>query len=237
MVLRGLRSMTMLEENLQYVRGRIADAASRVGREAGDVQLVAVTKYAEPEWVRALAKLHPVFGESRPQQLAERVPQFDPSVTWHLIGQLQRNKVRMTLPLCSLVHSGESVRLLDRIELVAGELVLQPAVLLQVNVSGEASKAGFTPDDLRRLAEKLPAYESLTIDGLMTMAPATSNPESTRAVFAGLRELRDELAASTGLALAELSMGMSGDYEIAIEEGATIVRVGSRLFDGLGYRA
>ena len=227
----------MIEENLQYVRGRIGDAASRVGREASDVQLVAVTKYAEPEWVRALAKLHPVFGESRPQQLAERVPQFDSSVQWHLIGQLQRNKVRMTLPVCDLIHSGDSVRLLDRIELIAGELALKPAVLLQVNVSGENSKAGFTATELRGLGDELAAYESIRIEGLMTMAPATSNPESARGVFARLRELRDELAASTGLALAELSMGMSGDYEIAIEEGATIVRVGSRLFDGLGYRA
>ncbi len=231
-----MRSM-MLEDNLDYVRGRIADAASRVGREASDVHLVAVTKYAEPEWVHALARLHPVFGESRPQQLAERVPQYDPSVTWHLIGQLQRNKVRMTLPLCSLIHSGDSIRLLDRIELIASELGLRPAVLLQVNVSGEARKAGFTPDNLRALADKLVAYEKLTIEGLMTMAPATSNPENSRPVFAGLRELRDELAASTGLALSELSMGMSGDYEIAIEEGASVVRVGSRLFDGLGYRA
>lgn len=226
-----------IAQNLQQVRECIAQAAARAGREAEEVTLVAVTKYAEPEWVQALTTMHTVFGESRPQQLAERVPQFGKSVQWHLIGQLQRNKVRAMLPLCHLIHSVDSLRLLDRIQLIASELELRPGVLLQANVSGESSKAGFTPDELRSICDEIAKYDSVLVAGLMTMAPATTNPESTRAVFGSLRELRDELVSGRELTLPELSMGMSGDFEVAIEEGATIVRVGSRLFDGLGYRA
>ncbi len=226
-----------IEKNLWEVRERIATASSRAGRKPEDVTLVAVTKYAEPGWVRALATMHTVFGESRPQQLAERVPQFEDTVEWHLIGQLQRNKVRACLPLCQLIHSVDSVRLLDRVQLIATELELKPNILLQANVSGEASKAGFAPHELKSVCNQISKYDSVSVTGLMTMAPATSEPESTRAVFRALRELRDELADETGLPLRELSMGMSGDFEVAIEEGATIVRVGSRLFNGLGYRA
>lgn len=224
-----------IKANVDAVKQRIADAAARGGRMANDVTLVAVTKYAQDEWVSSLSEIHPIFGENRPQQLAERVPQFSDNVTWHLIGQLQRNKVRLSLPLAHTIHSVDSSRLLDRIELIGSELDLQPRVLVEVNVSGESAKAGFTPDTLRSEAAKLAAFTTVNVAGLMTMAPA-GDAESTRSVFRGLRELRDELAIATGLKLPELSMGMSGDFEVAIEEGATIVRVGSRLFEGLGYR-
>lgn len=224
-----------IQANVAAVKQRIQDAATRSGRMADDVTLVAVTKYAQDEWVASLSRFHPIFGENRPQQLAERVPQFDDSIQWHLIGQLQRNKVRLSLPLAHTIHSVDSWRLLDRIELIGTELELRPRVLIEVNVSGEAAKAGFTPETLREEAAKLTALKTVNVTGLMTMAPA-GDAESTRSVFSNLRELRDQLAASTGLELTELSMGMSGDFEVAIEEGATIVRVGSRLFEGLGYR-
>ena len=230
-----------IQANVTAVKQRIQNAATRSGRAADDVTLVAVTKYAQDEWVASLSRFHPIFGENRPQQLATRVPQFDDNIQWHLIGQLQRNKVRLTLPLAHTIHSVDSWRLLDRIELIGTELIgtelqLRPRVLIEVNVSGEGAKAGFTPQALREEAAKLTALQNVNIAGLMTMAPA-GDAESTRFVFSSLRELRDELAASTGLQLPELSMGMSGDFEVAIEEGATIVRVGSRLFEGLGYRA
>lgn len=224
-----------IQANVAAVKQRIQDAATRSGRTADDVTLVAVTKYAQDEWVASLSRFHPIFGENRPQQLAERVPQFDENIQWHLIGQLQRNKVRLSLPLAHTIHSVDSWRLLDRIELIGTELELRPRVLIEVNVSGEAAKAGFTPETLREEAARLTALKNVNVAGLMTMAPA-GDAESTRSVFCNLRELRDELSASTGLELPELSMGMSGDFEVAIEEGATIVRVGSRLFEGLGYR-
>jgi pyridoxal phosphate enzyme (YggS family) len=224
-----------IRANVTAVQQRIADAATRSNRTADDVKLVAVTKYAEDEWVECLSTIHPIFGENRPQQLATRVEQFDAGIEWHLIGQLQRNKVRPTLPLCHTIHSVDSSRLLDRIELLADELQLQPRVLLEINVSGEATKAGFEPTKVRADIEKLSSLKQTQVVGLMTMAPA-GDAESTRSFFAQLRELAIELRTATGLPLPELSMGMSGDFEVAIEEGATIVRVGSRLFDGLGYR-
>jgi pyridoxal phosphate enzyme (YggS family) len=224
-----------IKANVAAVKQRIAEAAARSGRTSDNVTLVAVTKYAQDEWVASLSGVHPIFGENRPQQLAERVPQFDDKIQWHLIGQLQRNKVRLSLPLAHTIHSVDSWRLLDRIELIGTELQLHPRVLIEVNVSGESAKAGFTPETLRKEAAKLTDLKSVHVAGLMTMAPA-GDAESTRCVFSNLRELRDQLATSTGLELSELSMGMSGDFEVAIEEGATIVRVGSRLFEGLGYR-
>ncbi|MFK7822488.1 MAG: YggS family pyridoxal phosphate-dependent enzyme [Planctomycetaceae bacterium] len=224
-----------ISANVEAVQQRISEAALRSGRTANDVKLVAVTKYAQDDWVQCLSEIHPVFGENRPQQLATRVPQFDPSIEWHLIGQLQRNKVRLALPLCHTIHSVDSWKLLDRIELLAGEMEVKPRILLEVNVSGEESKAGFQPDSIRQDFKKLTLLQHTQIDGLMTMAPA-GDAESTRKFFSQLRQLADDLRDLTGLTLPELSMGMSGDFEVAIEEGATIVRVGSRLFDGLGYR-
>jgi hypothetical protein len=164
--------------------------------------------------------------------MRQELPGLD--VRWHLIGHLQRNKVRPVLPIAACVHSVDSLRLLERIDLLAAELQLRPRVLLEVNVSGEASKDGFPAAELRARSEQLGQYRHVRIDGLMTMAPYSENPESARSTFVGLRQLRDELVSSGELGgLPELSMGMSGDYEVGIEEGATIVRIGSRLFEGL----
>jgi pyridoxal phosphate enzyme (YggS family) len=211
-------------------------AAQRAGREASDVCLVAVTKYARLEWVRELVEAgERVLGESRPQQLVERAPQFEPSLRWHLIGHLQRNKVRPVLPLVELIQSIDSLRLLQRVNVVADELGLSPRVLLEVNVSGERTKDGFTPSELLRNWERLLEMRPATIDGLMTMAPESDDPERARPHFAALRELRDRLRAQSSpeVTLRELSMGMSGDFEVAIEEGATLIRIGSALFAGL----
>jgi pyridoxal phosphate enzyme (YggS family) len=228
-----------LAENLALVQDRIADAALRSGRRPDDVLLVAVTKYVGVEMIEPLIEAGAsVLGESRPQQfwpkaeaLAER------SVRWHMIGQLQRNKIRRTLPLVELVHSAESVRLVDAIDRIAGELSLRMPILLEVNVSRDETKHGFSPDELQAKLSDLAAYRNVEIRGLMCMAGLGTDAEGARGDFAALRELRNGLRSNcpAGVNLNELSMGMSGDYEVAIEEGATIVRVGSALYEGLSW--
>lgn len=209
------------------------DAACQTAdRSTDSVRLVAVTKYADWEWVQALSAHHQVFGENRPQQLSERQPLL-PDMNWHLIGQLQRNKAKLAVRHASMIHSVDSLRLLERVADVAALEGPPTNVLLQVNVSGEESKSGFTPEELQTLFSQMTARQSVSIRGLMTMAPATDDESLIRSSFAGLRQLRDDLSNSHGHALPELSMGMSGDFEIAIEEGATLVRIGSRLFQGL----
>ncbi|MFN9719436.1 MAG: YggS family pyridoxal phosphate-dependent enzyme [Planctomycetota bacterium] len=227
-----------LQKNLKSIRDSIAAACHGVGRHPCSVRLVAVTKYAEWEWVQELSRLHSTFGENRPQQLAERQALL-PQVEWHLIGQLQRNKVKQALQHAAMIHSVDSLRLLQEIVKAAHGLKVRPSLLLQVNVSGEESKSGFASDELRSLWPEITEHvESVSIEGLMTMAPETDDLSIVRPVFAGLRMLRNELAAHPDsrqrrISLPELSMGMSGDYVPAIEEGATLVRIGSRVFAGL----
>jgi pyridoxal phosphate enzyme (YggS family) len=225
--------------NLAEVRERIAVAARAAGRSPGEVRLVAVTKYVDAATTRLLVDAGCTdLGESRPQQLWEKSALLnDAGIRWHLIGHLQRNKVRRTVPLVYLVHSGDGLRLLEELDREAASLVGRPPlpVLLEVNVSGEAAKHGFAPDDLPRHAAALAALGHLEIRGLMAMAGLDDDPTSARRDFAGLRELRDRLRREWGgrFALDELSMGMSGDYEAAVAEGATLVRVGSALFQGV----
>jgi len=229
---------TVIQQNLADVQNCMAAACAESGRDANDVNLVAVTKYAEWEWVQALATCHCVFGENRPQQLVERCALL-PDAQWHLIGQLQRNKVRQVIPHATLIHSVDSLKLLNRIVDVSDELSLRPQILLQVNISGEASKAGFSSKDLAlEWPSVLSFQDRVEVIGLMTMAPASDAPEVARPTFRGLADFRAELAAredsqSLNVTLPELSMGMSNDFEVAIEEGATLVRIGSRLFQGL----
>ena len=232
-----MRGMTdRLADNLLQVTAEIATACSRAGRSPNDVTLVAVTKYAELGWVRQLVELGACnLGESRPQQLLERSEQLPIDVRWHLIGHLQRNKVKSVLTRTALIHSVDSLRLLERISALAGELSLRPRVLLEINVSGEASKGGLSVSELTAQWEIIQAVPNVDIAGLMTMAPLSDDPVASRPVFRALRLLRDELAARAvvPIQLTELSMGMSGDFAVAIEEGATLVRIGSRLFEGL----
>jgi PLP dependent protein len=228
--------LDILRRNLDAVRTQIAAACERAGRSPVAVSLVAVTKYADLEWVRGLYELGlRDFGESRPQQLVERARQLPADIRWHLIGHLQRNKAALVLPHVALIHSVDSRRLLDQLRNDAEKLNLSPRVLLEVNVSGEATKDGFALDDLRSQWSQLRTTPRVQIAGLMTMAPLADDPVAAQPHFRRLRELRDELAAiSRGeCPLPELSMGMSGDYPAAIAEGATIIRIGSALFAGL----
>ncbi|HUG93738.1 MAG TPA: YggS family pyridoxal phosphate-dependent enzyme [Planctomycetaceae bacterium] len=226
---------TILAGNLALVRRRIDTACLRSGREGDAIRLVAVTKYARLDWVRELIGLGVAdLGESRPQQLIERAEALGEPVRWHLVGHLQRNKVRKVLPLAACIHSVDSWKLLERIDLLSAELGLRPDVLLEVNVSAEAAKDGFAVDALADGWPQAARCRHVRVAGLMTMAPLQDDPEHARPVFRRLRELRDELSARPpALALPELSMGMSHDFDVAIEEGATMIRVGSDLFAGL----
>ncbi len=224
--------------NLQEVRERIADAAVRSGRSPGDITLVAVTKYADSTAARALIAAGCLeLAESRPQELWRKADELrDADIHWHLVGHLQTNKLRRTLPLLRLVHSVDSVRLLTEIERMAAELDLSVPILLEVKIARDATKHGFASDDLAPLLEQHGSkLRHVEIRGLMGMASREGDLDSARREFDALRELRDRLKSNlpANVSLDELSMGMSEDFEVAIAEGATLVRVGSRLFQGI----
>jgi pyridoxal phosphate enzyme (YggS family) len=220
-----------IPDNLAKVRRAISEAERAAGRPDGSVQLVAVTKTHSVDVIQeAIDAGHLIFGENRVQEARAKIPELSSRVQWHLIGHLQSNKVRVALPLFQLVHGVDSVELLADIDRIAAELGLFPRVLLQVNVAGEASKFGFSPAKLVEQVETIAACERANIEGLMTIPPLAPSAEHSRPYFVALRELRDRLARESGFALPELSMGMSGDYRVAIAEGATIVRVGTAIF-------
>ena len=218
-------------ENLDIVRSRIASAATRAGRNPAEVELVAISKTYPAELVREAAEAgQELFGESRVQEALVKIPELPGRLRWHFIGHLQANKVRKALPLFELIHGVDTMGIARDIDRIAAELGLHPRVLLEVNVSGEGSKHGFTPEALERGLEELLALPRLQVEGFMTMAPLAEAAEASRPCFAALRTLRDRLSAQAGIPLPTLSMGMSGDYEVAVEEGATLVRVGSAIF-------
>jgi len=227
-----------IAENLADVRRRIAAAARRCGRNPQQITLVGVTKYVSAAEVRALVEAGCTeLGENRPQQLWQKAEAVGAcGLRWHMVGHLQRNKVRRTLPLVQMIHSADSPRLVAAIDRIAGELSLCVPVLLEVNVSGESAKGGFEPAAVEPFLEELTGYRNVQIRGLMCIAGLEpAGLAAARRDFAQLRQLRDRLRKNCpqGITLDELSMGMSGDYEVAIEEGATIVRVGSALFHGV----
>jgi pyridoxal phosphate enzyme (YggS family) len=227
---------TLLKERIERVESLLEQACARSGRPRSAVTLVAVTKAAPDAVLPLLPELglrH--LGENRPQELWRKAALLEEQVNWHLIGHLQRNKADRTLPLVSLIHSVDSVRLLQAIDESAAKAGRCADLLIEVNTSGEASKQGFRPADVLGLAEPLRVMGHVRILGLMTMAAPADDPQECRPCFALLRRLRDELGALLpgGHPCTELSMGMSGDFEIAVEEGATLVRIGSAIFEGL----
>jgi len=222
---------TAVQERVDGLRARIASACARVGRPVDSVQLMAVSKTRSPDEVEAVARCGvDLFGENRVREAAVKIPLCSSRLTWHLIGHLQSNKTRVAVQLFNWIHSVDSISLLERLDRVAGEEGRRPVVLLEVNVSGEASKFGLAPDAVLSTVQAGAGLVNLEIRGLMTIPPQSVEPERTRGFFRALRELRDRVQTSSGLMLPELSMGMSGDFEIAVEEGATIVRVGTDLF-------
>jgi len=223
-------------ENLSGVKQRVRDAALRSGRSADAAELLVVSKTWPAEKVAdVVAAGQLAFGENRLQEGEEKIPQLPGHLQWHLIGHLQRNKVRKALPLFQTIHSIDSLKLARYTSNIAAELSKKPDIYLQVDLAGEESKNGYEPDQMRRELDDLLALEHVSIIGLMCIPPMASKPEDARPWFVKLRELRDDLEARAGRSLPGLSMGMSGDFEVAIEEGSTIVRVGSAIFGSRTY--
>lgn len=224
----------MITENFKQVKRRIIMAAQRAGRDPGDVRLVAVTKELDAEAVtEGLRNGAGIFGESKVQEARAKIESLGrDGIEWHFIGHLQRNKVKFIFDLFDLIHSVDSLALAEEIHEKAQILGSCMPILLQVNVSGEASKFGMYPKNVMEVIRKVAPLKGLKIRGLMTITPHDSNPEKSRPYYARLRDLRDNCSrlAVPGVSLDELSMGISNDYEVAVEEGATLVRVGTALF-------
>lgn len=221
----------IFEERLTRIRERIAKACERSGRKPETVNLLPVSKTYGPERVREAAECGlTVFGENRVLEARQKIPLCPGNLAWHLVGHLQTNKVKEAVRLFAMIHSVDSRRLLVAID-TAGELTgrIMP-VFLEVNVSGESSKFGLAPADVPAILNAANGLQRVEIVGLMTMPPIAEDPEHARPFFQKLRALRDQWRPATGFALNELSMGMSHDFEIAIEEGATWIRVGTLLF-------
>lgn len=249
-----MNGAAQLKDDFNRVNDRIADAAARAGKRREDVVMIAVTKYAGMDQIRQIVELGQAdLGENRVQQLSQRVPQLNEfisrkktlagaaardddatpdKVRWHMIGSLQRNKVKQVAPHVDLIHSVDSLRLAEELHNYAARLDIIIDILVQVNASGETSKSGIAPPAVTHLVESIDTMMHLRPRGLMTMAPLSDNPEDARPTFARTAEILNDVNAAGvgGDSFNVLSMGMTNDFEVAIEEGANVVRVGRALF-------
>ena len=220
-----------IAQNIAEIRERIARAAASVGRLPEEVTIVAVTKFRDPdEIMHAVGAGLRILGENRVQEAKAKYGLLPEDVTWHMIGHLQRNKAREAVAVFDCIHSLDSVRIADEVEKRCAALEKTMDVLLEVNVSGEEAKYGLKPDEVEDVVRHVLTLPHLSLKGLMTMAPFVDDPETVRPVFRGLRELRDRINDAGLCRLTELSMGMTQDYEVAVQEGATLVRIGSAIF-------
>jgi pyridoxal phosphate enzyme (YggS family) len=221
----------MPADNIAKIRERIAAAAERSGRDPGDVRLVAVSKTVGTDLIRqAVEAGQRVFGENRVQEALEKIAEIRaPGLEWHMIGRLQRNKAKFVAGTFSLVHSVDSAELAEELQKHAEKKGIVQRILVEVKLSEEETKGGVGADDLEALLGLITGLRNLRLEGLMTVPPFFPDPEAARPYFRRLREMRDRLQ-DRGFSLPELSMGMSGDFEAAVEEGATLVRVGSAIF-------
>lgn len=226
-----------IQDQLREIRAAIAAAEARAGRAAGSVSLLAVSKtFPAADVQQAYDDGQRLFGENRLQEAMEKMPVLPPDCRWHLIGPLQRNKVRKALEQgFELIEAVDSLRLAETISRIAGELGCTSRILLEVNIDAEPTKHGFRPEELVELWPQLTALPFLEIRGLMCIPAPAPTPEGSRPAFRALRLLAEKLRARGPLPLPELSMGMSHDFPIAVEEGATIVRVGSAIFGKRSY--
>jgi pyridoxal phosphate enzyme (YggS family) len=223
--------VTQVAQNLALVNRRLADAAQRAGRDPAEVRLVAVSKkVAAARLSQALAAGQRWFGENYVQEAKGKIAALGPGLSWHLIGSLQTNKAKEAVALFDLIHAVDRLKLAQALESAAARLGKVQAILIQVNLAGEDTKSGAAPEALPELFKAVADLPHLEVAGLMTMPPWFADPEAARPFFRALRELRDRLRDLIGLPLPELSMGMSGDYEVAVAEGATLVRVGTAIF-------
>jgi pyridoxal phosphate enzyme (YggS family) len=225
-----------LAANFEMIRRRMGEACARAKRNAADVQLLAVTKGHGPEAVAAAADVgQPLFGENKVQEAKAKIPLCPGRLRWHMIGHLQSNKCRDAVQLFDMIEGVDSLAVAEEINKQAEKFVKTVPILLEVNVAGEASKFGYKPDALLAEFMQINSLPRIEIHGLMTVPPYSPNPELSREYFRQLRAIKTKCEELLGAPLPHLSMGMSGDFEIAIEEGATIVRIGTALFGRRSY--
>ena len=229
--------MNHIPVQLEDIRNRVVAATVKAGRDPKSVKLIAVSKTFPIGAVTVAYGCDQIlFGENKVQELEIKVPVLANDIEWHLIGHLQSNKVVKAVALADYIHAVDTAKLVKRIDRLAGEAGTKPKFLLEINISGELSKFGVTEDvDSLALAEVASQCEHASFVGLMTMAPHGSTPDELHSIFSGLRNLRDTMQTSLNISLPELSMGMSSDFEIAIEEGATFVRIGTAIFGERDY--
>ncbi|WP_346663538.1 YggS family pyridoxal phosphate-dependent enzyme [uncultured Merdimonas sp.] len=228
----------MLSENLAEVEKNISRACLKSGRSREEVTLIAVSKTKPVHMLQEAYDLGiRTFGENKVQELTEKYDALPSDIQWHLIGHLQRNKVKYIIDKAALIHSVDSLRLAETIEKEAQKHDLTANVLIEVNVAKEESKFGVLPEELDSFVDKIAQFSHIRVKGLMTIAPFTENPEENRPFFAGLRKLSVDIAAKNidNITMSILSMGMTGDYQVAIEEGATMIRVGTGIFGARDY--
>ena len=228
----------MLRENFRQVEENIRRACGRAGRDPGDVTLIAVSKTKPVELLREAYDLGTrVFGENKVQEIVEKYEALPKDIHWHMIGHLQRNKVKYIIDKVDLIHSVDSVRLAETIEKEAAKHDLTANILLEVNVAEEESKFGLKVDEVEQVVDEIAKFSHIKVCGLMTIAPFVENPEENRPYFRRLRNLSVDIGGKNvdNVTMSILSMGMSNDYEVAGEEGATMVRVGTGLFGARDY--
>ena len=228
----------MIKQNLDEVLKNIRSACNRSGRDPEEVTLIAVSKTKPVSMIQEVydAGIH-VFGENKPQELKEKVPQLPDDACWHMIGHLQRNKIKYIIDKACMIHSVDSLRLADAIDEEAAKHGIVMPVLVEVNIAGEESKFGITPDEAEDFIRKISLLPHIHVEGLMTIAPFTDNAEENRIYFRRLRKLYVDIKSKNidNVDMRHLSMGMTGDYEIAVEEGATMVRIGTGIFGARDY--
>jgi len=223
--------MSFIAQNLEEVRAAIAAAAHKAGRDPAEARLVAVSKTVNLEHIRAAIDAgQDLFGENYLQEARDKIAAIGRPVSWHLVGHLQTKKAKGAVALFDLIHAVDRGKLARALDAAAARLGKVQDILIQVNQGGEETKSGVAPEAAPELLQEIAQLPHLRVLGLMTMPPWFSDPEEVRPYFRALRELRDRLRDQSGLPLMELSMGMSGDYAVAVEEGATLVRVGTAIF-------
>ncbi len=230
--------MSELQENLNNVEDRIRKACIRAGRSRDDVLLVAVSKTKPIEMIQEIydAGIRD-FGENYPQEIRDKVPALPEDIRWHMIGRLQTNKIKYVVRSTCMIHSVDSVHLAEEISKAAVKCNRVMPVLVEINMAKEPSKGGIFPEDSESFIRQIAPFPGITVRGLMTIAPYTENPEGNRMYFRNMKKLSVDIATKNidNVNMCDLSMGMTGDYEVAIEEGATIIRVGTGIFGARDY--
>lgn len=231
--------MTKLQENLQNAEAKVAAACERAGRDRKEVTLIAVSKTKPVSMLEEILETGTVdFGENKVQEMTEKYEQMQKDIRWHMIGHLQRNKVKQIIPFVHLIHSVDSLRLAQTIQEEAAKRNRVIDILVQVNVAEEETKFGVRAEEALLLVKEIAKLENIRVKGLMTIAPFVENPEENRKYFRYLKQLSVDIMAKSidNVTMDGLSMGMTGDYEVAIEEGATLVRVGTGIFGEREYK-